>query len=100
MGSHLVAALCSDVWQNRKRTSFSALVKAYLLDISAIERGGRAIGVAGKGGDRSIELYCHASEAAGSLALPRYVQIIEDEADFTNWFAHPRQVHASWGKCV
>lgn len=32
----LVAALCSPVWQNRKRTSFSALVKAYLPDMTDV----------------------------------------------------------------
>ena len=29
--AHLVAALCSDVWQKRKRSSFKPLVKAYLV---------------------------------------------------------------------
>jgi len=33
MFAHLVAALCSPVWQKRKRTSFSVLEKAYLADI-------------------------------------------------------------------
>jgi hypothetical protein len=29
--AHLVAALCSEVWQNRKRTSLSDRVNAYLV---------------------------------------------------------------------
>lgn len=32
-GSNLVAALCSEVWQKRKRTSFRDFLKAYLLDM-------------------------------------------------------------------
>jgi hypothetical protein len=35
--SHLVAALCSEVWQNRNRTSLRAFVNAYLPDISSID---------------------------------------------------------------
>lgn len=31
--SNLVAALWSEVWQKRKRTSFRDFVKAYLLDM-------------------------------------------------------------------
>lgn len=33
--TYRVAALCSPVWQNRKRTSLRVFVKAYLLDIVA-----------------------------------------------------------------
>ena len=36
---HLVAALCSPVWQNRKRTSFRPLLKANLPDMFAIRQG-------------------------------------------------------------
>jgi len=32
--TYRTAALCSDVWQNRKRTSLRLLVKAYLLDMT------------------------------------------------------------------
>ena len=42
--AHRVAALCSAVWQNRKRTSLSDLVKAYLLAIGVVpgtQRPGR-----------------------------------------------------------
>lgn len=31
-----MAALCSEVWQNRNRTSLRAFVNAYLLDIASI----------------------------------------------------------------
>lgn len=34
---HLVAALCSPVWQNRKRTSFKPLLKANLPDMIAMK---------------------------------------------------------------
>lgn len=40
--THLVAALCSDVWQKRKRSSFKPLVKAYL--VRAIARKVRGSG--------------------------------------------------------
>jgi hypothetical protein len=33
--THLVGPLCSEVWQNRNRTSFSDFVKAYLPDMIA-----------------------------------------------------------------
>lgn len=32
--TYLVAALCSEVWQKRKRSSFRPLVKTYLPDIA------------------------------------------------------------------
>jgi hypothetical protein len=34
--AHLVAALCSLVWQNRKRSSFSCFAKPYLEAISSV----------------------------------------------------------------
>lgn len=34
--THRTAALCSEVWQKRKRTSLRDLVKAYLADIVAV----------------------------------------------------------------
>lgn len=37
--THLVAALCSEVWQKRKRSSFRPLVKAYLVDMAGINGG-------------------------------------------------------------
>lgn len=36
--TYLVAALCSPVWQKRKRTSFKPFANAYLLDIFALRR--------------------------------------------------------------
>lgn len=33
MCKNLVAALCSELWQKRNRTSFNPLVKAYLPDM-------------------------------------------------------------------
>lgn len=42
--TYRTAALCSDVWQNRKRTSLRLLVKAYLLDMTGGRAGGRASG--------------------------------------------------------
>jgi hypothetical protein len=33
--THLVGPLCSEVWQNKNRTSFSDFVKAYLPDMIA-----------------------------------------------------------------
>lgn len=34
-GDYLAAALCSEVWQNKNRTSFTPLVKAYLAAMAA-----------------------------------------------------------------
>lgn len=43
--SHLVAALCSDVWQKRNRTSLRALANAYLPDMlsSSCRQGDRGV---------------------------------------------------------
>jgi hypothetical protein len=50
--THLVGPLCSLVWQNKKRTSFSACENAYLADIvvvlvfqSSLDGGGRRLGI-------------------------------------------------------
>jgi hypothetical protein len=42
LGAYRVAALCSDVWQKRKRTSLRAVEKAYLVDMAG---GGGSIAV-------------------------------------------------------
>lgn len=44
MGKYLVAALCSEVWQNRKRTSLRDFVKAYLVAIMCTRDARGSIG--------------------------------------------------------
>ena len=43
--TYLKALLCSDCWQRWKRTSFSALEKAYLPDMTALRGRGRGRGL-------------------------------------------------------
>lgn len=51
-----MAALCSEVWQNRNRTSLRAFVNAYLPDMSSIRlSAGRPGSVAGQLG-REVEV--------------------------------------------
>ena len=62
-----MAALCSDVWQNRKRTSLSVLVKAYLLDMVGGPDGGNSWGAVVRGDARSgqQERRCWGSASLG-----------------------------------
>jgi hypothetical protein len=54
--THRTAALCSEVWQKRKRTSLRDLVKAYLADIVAVWCSGRV--VEGYSGEFRSRLSC------------------------------------------